>query len=131
MISPVIITSKLIGSTRNVWTTRLVTVISTIIFRVTPEAQRYTSAGFALELVATAGWFRAVLHLIAVIETVIVTIAHPRLGYTALIGASKVPGIGASEKRWLCVTIFNASFACNEGNKKIFNFSKTAYLRTL
>lgn len=74
---PVVVASELTGGTGNVGTSSFVTVVTTVVFSVAAEAQRYTASSLALKLVAAAGGLGAVLHLVTVVQAIVVAVANP------------------------------------------------------
>ena len=88
---------------RGVDAVHLVGRVSAVVIRVAFERFRNTAAGIALELVGLARGFRAVLLLVGIVQTVVISVADPRLGDAALVVARKVPRIGTglrtTEKR--------------------------------
>lgn len=69
--------SELISAAGHIRTAHFVAVIATVILGVAVERHRYAAAGLALELVRAARRFCAVLHLVAVVETIVLAVAHP------------------------------------------------------
>lgn len=68
---------ELISAAGHIRTTHLIAVIAAIVLGIAVERHRYATTGLALELVRAARRFRAVLHFVAVVETIVLAIAHP------------------------------------------------------
>ena len=107
----IVVTGELTGRAGDVRTTSFVAVVAAIVLRVATEAQGDTASSLTLEFVAAAGGLCAVLHLVAVVETIVVAVADPGLGHATLVGAREVPSVRAGEKWGLGLAVLYTRFA--------------------
>jgi len=70
-------TGELVGVASDVRTAHFVAVITAVVLGIAVEGHGYAATGFTLELARAARRFRAVLHLVAVIQAVVLPVAHP------------------------------------------------------
>ena len=75
---------------------RFVRRVATVVIRVTAERIGDAATRRALELVGGTGRFGAVLILIRIVQTVVVSVANPSFRDAPLVVARKIPNVGAS-----------------------------------
>lgn len=94
--APAVVAGELGGVASDVDATRLIRRITAVVIRVTSERIGDAAAGGALELVSRAGRLGAVLILVRIVETVIISVTNPSHGDAALVIAREIPNIRTS-----------------------------------
>lgn len=91
-----VVASELGGVASDVYAARFVRRVATVVIRVTAERIGDAATRRALELVGGTGRFGAVLILIRIVQTVVVSVANPSFRNAPLVVARKIPNVGAS-----------------------------------
>ena len=110
--APMVVAGEFALRTLWVGAVNLICAVSTIILMVTLPSVEDTAPVAAPVLCRGTGVIAAVVSfLITVVSTVIVSVAHPRLGYAPLIVTSEVPRVRTGLDRRFGGRIFRAPFA--------------------